>query len=229
MTEAEWLIGNDPDEMVRWLCGKVSPRRSRLFCVACARHIYHLLECEESRQAVEVAERFAEGRATVDELGVAYHAGDRFAYSLGHATARRNQAAALAASYTADPAVPPATVSGGSCAWDEEKVRTACAPMTAVLWYAKAGGGDVSTLVAIAQDCFGNAVRGFAAEPGWGTPGVLSLARGIYTDRAFDRLPLLADALRDAGCEYSNILDHCRSRGPHVRGCWVVDLVLGKG
>ena len=57
---------------------------------------------------------------------------------------------------------------------------------------------------------------------------MLGLARGIYEDRAFDRLPLLADALMDAGCADEQILAHCRSEGPHVRGCWVVDLVLGK-
>jgi hypothetical protein len=57
---------------------------------------------------------------------------------------------------------------------------------------------------------------------------VARLARGIYDDRAFDRLPILADALEDAGCHDTAILDHCRQPGPHVRGCWVVDLLLGK-
>jgi hypothetical protein len=64
--------------------------------------------------------------------------------------------------------------------------------------------------------------------PGWRTSDTLGLARGIYEDRAFDRLPLLADALMDAGCDDEQILAHCHSPGPHVRGCWVVDLVLGK-
>ena len=62
----------------------------------------------------------------------------------------------------------------------------------------------------------------------WRTPDVTGLARAIYDDRAFDRLPVLADALIDAGCDDNDILNHCRSTGPHVRGCWVVDLVLGK-
>jgi hypothetical protein len=57
---------------------------------------------------------------------------------------------------------------------------------------------------------------------------VLKLARAIYDDRAFDRLPVLADALEDAGCVERAILDHCRSGGEHVLGCWVVDLLLGK-
>ncbi len=54
------------------------------------------------------------------------------------------------------------------------------------------------------------------------------LAGGIYDEGAFDRLPILADALLDAGCEDKQLLGHCRGPGPHVRGCWVVDLVLGK-
>jgi hypothetical protein len=54
------------------------------------------------------------------------------------------------------------------------------------------------------------------------------LAQGIYDERAFERLPILADALEDAGCTDAAILVHCRGPGPHVRGCWVVDLILGK-
>jgi hypothetical protein len=54
------------------------------------------------------------------------------------------------------------------------------------------------------------------------------LASHIYDSRAFDRLPILADALEEAGCKDAEILAHCRGPGPHVRGCWVVDLVLGK-
>jgi hypothetical protein len=67
-----------------------------------------------------------------------------------------------------------------------------------------------------------------AAVSEWATSTVVSLAEGIYTDRAFDRMPILADALQDAGCDRAEVLGHCRGPGPHVRGCWVVDLVLGK-
>ncbi|WP_238603035.1 hypothetical protein [Fimbriiglobus ruber] len=65
-------------------------------------------------------------------------------------------------------------------------------------------------------------------SPSYLTPTVLSLAHGIYEDRAFDRMPILADALQDAGCDNEDILTHCRGPGPHVRGCWVIDLVLNK-
>jgi hypothetical protein len=62
----------------------------------------------------------------------------------------------------------------------------------------------------------------------WRTETVMALARAIQIDRAFDRLPILADALEDAGCDHPDVLAHCRGPGPHARGCWVVDLVLGK-
>jgi hypothetical protein len=75
---------------------------------------------------------------------------------------------------------------------------------------------------------FGDSRNPVAADPGWLTADVVALARGIYDERAFDRLPVLADALQDAGCDHPDVLAHCRGPGPHVRGCWVVDLLLGK-
>jgi hypothetical protein len=68
-----------------------------------------------------------------------------------------------------------------------------------------------------------------APDPKWQTGNVLAIARSIYDDRTFERLPILADVLMEAGCEDGEVLTHCRSAGPHVRGCWVVDLALGKG
>ncbi|AWM42432.1 hypothetical protein C1280_28660 [Gemmata obscuriglobus] len=78
------------------------------------------------------------------------------------------------------------------------------------------------------RDIFGNPFRPVVLNPAWRTSDALALARGIYDEGAFDRLPILADALQDAGCDSDDILNHCRGPGPHVRGCWVVDLVLGK-
>jgi hypothetical protein len=77
-------------------------------------------------------------------------------------------------------------------------------------------------------DIFGDPMRVPSFQPNWRSSNSVGLARAIYDDRAFDRLPILADALMDAGCDDEQILAHCRSEGPHVRGCWVVDLVLGK-
>lgn len=76
---------------------------------------------------------------------------------------------------------------------------------------------------------FGDTLSAATFDPSWRTEATVGLAAGIYDERAFERLPILADALEEAGCEDEAILSHCREPGVHVRGCWVVDLVLGKG
>jgi hypothetical protein len=82
--------------------------------------------------------------------------------------------------------------------------------------------------VAFLRDIFGNPFRPATLDPVWRTSTVTALARQMYESRDFSAMPILADALQDAGCENEDMLDHCRGPGPHVRGCWVVDLVLGK-
>jgi hypothetical protein len=78
-------------------------------------------------------------------------------------------------------------------------------------------------------DCiFGNPFRVVTFSPEWRTSTASALARQMYESRDFSALPILADALQDAGCTSAEILNHCRGPGPHVRGCWVVDSVLGK-
>jgi hypothetical protein len=89
-------------------------------------------------------------------------------------------------------------------------------------------GGSLFRPVSLVHDVAGNPFRPATTDPSWLTSTVVALARGIDDERAFDRLPILADALQDAGCDHPDILTHCRSDGPHVRGCWVVDLILGK-
>ncbi|MBP3956863.1 hypothetical protein J8F10_16450 [Gemmata sp. G18] len=75
---------------------------------------------------------------------------------------------------------------------------------------------------------FGSLFYSARLSPSWRTSTVLALASQMYESRDFSAMPILADALQDAGCDSTDVLDHCRGPGPHVRGCWVVDLVLGK-
>ncbi|WP_439628932.1 hypothetical protein [Gemmata sp.] len=91
-----------------------------------------------------------------------------------------------------------------------------------------AGAGERARSVARVRCIFGNPFRPVAAARGWVTPTVAAIAGGCYATRDFSPLPVLADALQDAGCDSAAVLDHLRGPGPHVRGCWVVDLVLGK-
>src|SRR5437762_722095 len=126
MTESEWLTCTNPERMWRFCKGRMSPRKARLYAVACCRCNAVLLADERVRAALDAAERHADGRAQ----------------------------------------------------------------------------------------------RGDGIIP--------RLAQAVYEERAFERLPVLADALEEAGCTDAAILDHCRSPGPHARGCWVVDLLLGR-
>jgi hypothetical protein len=88
---------------------------------------------------------------------------------------------------------------------------------------------ELDAIAALIRDIFGNPFRPVALDPAWLTTDVLALARGIYADRVFDRMGIFADALQDAGCENEDVLFHCRAANQvHARGCWVLDLVLGK-
>ena len=80
----------------------------------------------------------------------------------------------------------------------------------------------------IIRDMFGNPFRPVTFSPAWRTDTAVSLAKQMYDSRDFCAMPILADALQDAGCDNEDVLNHCRGDGPHVRGCWVVDVVLGK-
>jgi hypothetical protein len=82
---------------------------------------------------------------------------------------------------------------------------------------------------ALLRDIFGNPFRPVAFDPDWRTSTAVAIARGMYESRDFSAMPILADALQDAGCDNDDVLNHCRNeKKVHVRGCWVVDLVLGK-
>jgi hypothetical protein len=99
------------------------------------------------------------------------------------------------------------------------------------------GGGESGKAASAAEwraqgdmlrDLVGNPFRPVTVLPDWHTGAVLGLSRQVYESRDFSAMPILADALQDAGCENADILNHCRGPGPHVRGCWVVDLILSK-
>lgn len=200
MTEAEWLVATDPRRMLSQLT-KLSRRESLLAAVALSRRFWpHPFGSELGKQ-IELAERYADGSATADEVfqewNLIVETSDRF---MGDSTA--------AMIGVLDLALPP------------------IAPIECVLEFAKRELG--SWEASILRCVFGNPFRAVSADPSWLTSTVTALAEGIYQDRAFDRLPILADALQDADCDNSDILTHCRSSGPHVRGCWAVDLLTGR-
>jgi hypothetical protein len=246
MTEAEWLTATDPGPMLAFLRGKASDRKLRLFACACARRVLDLLAAQrDSGKTIEFAERFADGLATRNELhGQAWgKSGDAFSVVLWNAQEAAENAAEAAAGRVAHAAALAADARTYG-AWDaafksaykqdlqglsEALTRAdAAVPAEWVAMRETARRREQEQQALLIQDIQGNPFRRVTADPRWFTADVLALARAIYDDRAVDRLPLLADALMDAGCADADILAHCRSAGPHVRGCWVVDLALGK-
>ena len=119
---------------------------------------------------------------------------------------------------------------GASASWYAAASDPAVAARNAALSAQSASGeAERFAQAALLREVFGPLpFRPVAVEPGWLRPGVVRLARTVYEERAFDRLPALADLLQQAGCANAELLAHCRSGGPHVRGCWAVDVLLGK-
>lgn len=227
MTEAEWLNSNDPTKLLKGLKGKQSSRKLRLLAVACSRRIWHLLYDERSREAVEVAEAFADGLLGYAHLEAAY----TDAYHVTNSTD------------LGDDDYPGINAERAASAADGTARDTKRYPMTAAIRVAT----DAAIAVASTSDAegkpekkeqacqcvlirciFGNPFRPVKLQQKYLTPTVRQVAESIYQERAFHSLPILADALEESGCTQQDLLKHLRNGGEHARGCWAVDLVLGK-
>jgi hypothetical protein len=193
--------------MLEFLRGKASDRKLRLFAVACCWWIWQPLNDERSRRAVEIAERHADGLASEEELESVNYVPWVGSTEIGSHAAQVAKDAARGTGFSA-------VIKGGTRA-DLELAEAA----------------ERQRQSGFLRDLFGNLFRPANLDPSWlswqaGT--IPKLAQTIYDERAFDHLPILADALEEAGCTDPDILTHCRSGGDHVRGCWPVDLILGK-
>jgi len=226
MTEQEWLKNADPEPLLDFVRGKVSNRKLRLFAVACSRSVWQLLFDERSRKAIFLAERFADGEIGEKDLEDAEYDAISVIGS-GHFISLPAQygiagAVACCAATTDAPYVPVNSMLGSS-AYD-----AALSSSRNILRLRETGQEVHLNIQCLLRDICGNPFRPVTVDPSWLTGNVTSLATGIYADRAFDRLPILGDALEDAGCTHTDMLNHCRQPGEHVRGCWCVDLVLQK-
>jgi len=218
MTEAKWLQATDPKPMLHFLSGVGSERKLRLHLHACLSRTPERREYDV--QVLAVGERLAEGQASEEDrqrvlpLVTDYHTHQYPSVAAivspltvswllwGAEAAARDVASSLV------PIIDPRT-------WNEAEWRAHI-------------NDELGTQCGLLRDIFGNPLRLAGVDLRWRTETVVALATGIYEERAFDRMPILADALEDAGCDHADILTHCRGDGPHVRGCWVVDLLLGK-
>ena len=208
--------------MVDAVADDISPRRLRLLACAYCRLIWHKLSWHK-RQLVEAAEAFADRRLSEEEWAET-----------------QDDARAGVEDYGGSPG----TQAAACVACDVSAVREYWKTLAAWVW-------EVSWLVvaeltkwdgpsgmfpppsqgfaaqaALARCALGNPFRPVEFNPQWRTDDTVRLARQMYESRDFTAMPILADALQEAGCDGEQILGHCRGEGPHVRGCWVVDLLL---
>jgi hypothetical protein len=218
MNEEEWLTCIEPSPMLGYLRGKVSYRKLRLFAVACCRRIWRFLTDARSRKAVEVAEAYADGLADRERLVAARDEAREVQKNLISPSQTPIQRAASAAFS--------ATRDTGSSAANNTPYEAARA--LSFEDHNHCDEGELCQQTRLLRCIFGNPFRPVSLDPAWLKPNVVALAQAIYDNRAFDRMPILGDALEGAGCENQDILPHCRAQTEHVRGCWVVDAILGR-
>jgi hypothetical protein len=223
MTEAEWLASSSFEDILKFFPANASVRSVRLFAVACCRRLPSL--DQRSLQALDVAERFAEGLADQWALHRAYQVA--FGNVERHENNPENERSSDAVRAVAWATVPVGT-----------PLRESAAYAAYHAGRADAGPAERRVQALLLTDIMAPSLSAplSAAVLAWSGGTVPRLAAAIYDDRKMPegtldsaRLAILADALLDAGCEDEDLMAHCRSGGPHVRGCWAVDLVLGKG
>jgi hypothetical protein len=230
VNETLWQAGNDPLTMLSHVEAGASERKLRLFACACVRHRWALIPHRRQRGAVELAERLAEGQAKDAELEDARQRAEVWPYDAPEFERLIYQAAAYTLAESALEAA------RGACssildyaaiegAWEaipgEDQSRL----------IAEAAGAEGRALGRLAVEVFGNPFRPVTVERAWLAAfdgAALAMARWIDEEWRIDEMPYLADALTDAGCTADALIRHLRGEGPHVRGCWALDLVLGR-
>jgi hypothetical protein len=257
MTEAEWLPSTDVRRMyvflrdtatlyrTRWHGYRAVPRfafserKSRLFAVACCRRILHLMPTDKARECVLAAEQYADGLIRDETLAAAVDASMR--------SCQEDWRARCYSFALAHPAVSRAAINALGRVHRQEGARAGVANAVAEAWayatmfesrqdykselYNAYLESEHARQADYLRDIVGNPFRPSAIDPAWlawNDRCVERLARAIYEERDFERLPILHDALLDAGCDDEQMLAHCRATEGHVRGCWVLDLLLGK-
>lgn len=229
MTEQEWLAATDPTPMLEFLKGGASDRKLRHIMVHLAYELLSWHHDDATRKVITILDRYAEGCIAGEGLHDALRpfaascpvlADDGYPWPVQDAARPAHSHVVSAALWLIRRFIPP------------EMTVSSLSDLTGLRLSPK--DADILSyfqwlVCKTLRDVMGAArFRPVTFEAAWQTPAVVSTAAAIYQDRAFDRMPILADALQDAGCDSLDILNHCRSEAQHVRGCWVVDLLLGK-
>ena len=250
MTEADWLAIRTAHALREEFAG-LTDRKLHLLTVALLRQVWELLPSDHTRRAVEATERFADGLTTSLELArlrstdmletcdQLWLASDSSPVDLAlidpdfccwciPCQCGMTEAEERVLRSGIIPGVKrgietPDWIAAKAVCWAREMVAWKAGPEEREL---AVTGGKLRQLT-VYRDIAGDGWPTDPCWPRWRTGTVRALARGLYRDRAFDRLPILADALQDAGCDDEAVLTHCREATTHARGCWVVDLALG--
>lgn len=205
MTEKEWLTC-PPHVMLNYLIleGRISERKLRFFACACCRRFWGFLSNQVSREAVEAAELYADGKLDKRIL----HDVNRAAWETARFTRSPSAEAFIAAAYSSDNLVRPSTIAS-ILNINRTVLRKLCLELSGPLPF--------------------RAIRMVPSVLSWNDATVVHIAQTIYEAQSFELMPILADALEEAGCDNEEILNHCRHQDPlHTRGCWVIDMLLGK-
>jgi hypothetical protein len=231
MTEEEWRAGENPEPMLAYLgrCRRyrVSTRKLRLFACRCVRRVRDALTYQESEDAIVLAERFADDEATGVDMSRARR-GARRAVNASRQNGPRSHRAALAAWCL--------------CRLPQgrrDTVRFALRMAQEAAHFARRAAElkpnqvqpEAQAQADLLREVVGNPYRRPPVDPAWLTWGggtVAQMARAIYEGRRYSELPVLADALEEAGCNDADVLGHLRGGGPHARGCWVLDRLLDR-
>jgi hypothetical protein len=218
MTEEEWERCDSPGRALqainRLIRSANSGLRRKFRLVGChaLRRIQRHATDERFGRALDVAERHFDGTATFAELRAAVVAAQQGYEAHRSDLEEPDERAAQKLTHLLRP----------------DPFAAAYDSFGAVSFEWWRGADEVrAELMGLIREVFGNPFRPVAFDPAWRTGTAIELARQMYDAREFSAMPILADALQDAGCENADVLGHCRGPGPHVRGCWVVDLVLG--
>jgi hypothetical protein len=245
MNESEWNSCTDPKQMLAWLRrnGKLSERKARLFAVACCRDLWPWIVDEFSNKVVEVAERYADGNATEAELRQAHNAFHAEAYMLREAQSWWGQRVLefMNKAFPFDdewpdlsPTLFDLAVLGAA---SRKAVKGANIVVRDVVRVPEESSENRDTTMAqqacgVLRDLFANPSRPVAIDSSllrWNDGLLVKLAQGIYDEKEWDRVLVLADALEEAGGADEEVLFHLRQQGvSHSRGCWAIDLLLNR-
>ena len=251
MTESEWLACTDPTILLNFLRDQASDRKLRLFACACCRRIWNWVTDKQCRRVVELTEQAVDGFLDVEAVnaidwgyvtddcggpGEPYRTAFMVAGHVGYGIfAPMRPWFNKGLTWTIDDETRLTADAAEGSAWVAAEATTAFPnrPFTTddlKIWESLVQA-EKERQTPLLRDIVGNPFQPVGIDLAWlrwrdGT--IAHIAHAIYNHRSFQDLPVLADALEEAGCTTPEILDHCRGPGEHVRGCWMVDSVLGR-